>query len=373
MAGKPLTLNQLETALEAEGKPWEAIETDLFLLTDEQKQLRLGYVPGPGEPTLAAREELATANFMAYSAQMAALTTAEGYGAPASFDWRNVGGRSYITPVKNQGGCGSCVAFGTTATVEGTLRVAIGDPTYPIDLSEGHLYYCHARAQGRNCGNGWWVPPALDAYKNPGVADDPCYPYTDVDQNCTNRCADWANRVTKISGWHAITSIADMKTWLSTRGPLVACYTVYNDFFAYRSGVYRHVSGAVAGGHCVCCVGYNDADGCWIMKNSWGTGFGESGYFRIAYGQCGIDATMWAVDGFATGIWQNNKRVVGLWTIDQDRNAWACIDGIGWKRVSFDNDNVFFDMLNLLVMAKAANRPINYYELGGVIKQVYVF
>jgi C1A family cysteine protease len=372
MESKPLTLHQLQATLEAEGKPWEAIETNLFLLPDDEKKSWLGYVPGPGEPTLAAREVLATANLAAYTAEMAALAAAGGYGAPASFDWRNVNGKSYVSPIRNQGGCGSCVAFGTTATVEGTLRVVIGDAAYPIDLSEAHLFYCHARAQGRNCGNGWWLPPALDAYKNPGVADEACYPYTAGDQNCTNLCSDWANRVTRISGWHAITSIADMKAWLSTRGPLDTAFTVYNDFFAYRSGVYRHVSGGVAGGHCVCCVGYNDAEGCWIMENSWGASFGESGYFRIAYGQCGIDATMWAVDGFATGVWQYNKRVVGLWTIDQDRNAWVFIDGIGWKKVSPDNDNIFFNMLNQLAMAKAAARPINYYELAGVIKEVYV-
>jgi Papain family cysteine protease/Repeat of unknown function (DUF5648) len=86
-----------------------------------------------------------------------------------------------------------------------------------------------------------------------------------------------------------------MKVWLSTKGALAACFTVYSDFFAYRSGVYRHVTGGLAGGHCVSIVGYDDAAGCWIAKNSWGAGWGDMGFFRIAYGQCGIDATMWGV------------------------------------------------------------------------------
>lgn len=163
-----------------------------------------------------------------------------------------------------------------------------------------------------------------------------------------------------------------MKEWLSTRGPLVACYTVYEDFFAYNGGVYRHVNGGVAGGHCVCCVGYDNAQGCWIMKNSWGN-WGEAGYFRIAYGQCGIDATMWAVDSFATGVWQNDKRITGLWTINEDRNAWVFVAGIGWKKVANDNDNIFFDILAHLIAAKAGNRPVNLYELQGTIKQIYVF
>jgi len=367
MSDQPLKIGELASALEAEETPWEYEETDLFKLSPEEQVLRLGYTPGPDEPSLESREELATANLEAFTAGGFAAAA-----APASFDWRNVGGRNFITAVRNQGGCGSCVAFGTAAAVEGSLRVRINDPTYPIDLSEAHLFYCHARSQGRRCNNGWWVPPALDKLKDPGVADEACYPYTAGDQDCTNLCSNWQNRVARLSGWHAINSIADMKEWLSRSGPLVACYTVYADFFAYSSGIYRHVSGDVRGGHCVCCVGYNDAQRYWIMKNSWGSSWGEAGYFRIAYGQCGIDATMWAIDGFTTGVWQNNKRVTGLWTINQDRNAWVFIAGLGWKRIAYNNDNIFFSMLSDLVAAKAANRPVNFYEVQGLIRQVYV-
>jgi len=368
MNSEPLKLEQLEAALQKEGFPWQPAATDLFQLSHDEKMLWLGYIPGPGELSLEARERAAMANLTAYQTK-----TAEAVTLPASFDWRNVNGKNFITGVRNQGGCGSCVAFGATAAIEGTLRVSIGDPTYPTDLSEAHLFHCHARAQGRRCNNGWWVPPALDCYKNPGVATEDCYPYTASDQNCTNLCTDWASRVTRISAWHTISSITAMKEWLSTRGPLVACYAVYEDFFAYHGGIYRHVSGGAVGGHCVCCVGYDDAQGCWIMKNSWDRNWGEAGYFRIAYGQCGIDATMWAIDGFVGGVWQNNKRIIGLWTIDQDRNAWVFVADIGWKKISHENDNIFFDMLTQLISAKAGNRPVNYYEEQGMIKQVYVF
>jgi C1A family cysteine protease len=119
-------------------------------------------------------------------------------------------------------------------------------------------------------------------------------------------------------------------------------------------------------------VGYDDGQGCWIAKNSWGTGFGESGFFRIAYGQVGFDAEMWAIDGVAETGWQNGKKVVGLWTIDQDRNAFAYIDGLGWRKVAPDNDNIFFDLLTLLATAKAGDRPVNIYQDNGVIRQVYV-
>jgi C1A family cysteine protease len=286
------------TVLQAEvlkaGGRWQAAVTSVSELPEPEKLIRLGYVPGPGEPSLSAREAAASAQ---YAALGAAITPVD---APASYDLRNVGGKNFITSVKDQGGCGSCVAFGSIATVEGTLRVQRNDQNLQIDLSEAHLFYCLARSQGRMCSGpngGWWVPAAMDCFQNPGVTDDPCYPYVAGDQNCTNLCANWQSRVTKTTGWHAINSPADMKTWLSTKGPLAACFTVYNDFFSYHSGIYHHVSGDLAGGHCISVVGYDDSQRFWICKNSWGTGWGESGYFCIAYGECGIDGTMWAVEG----------------------------------------------------------------------------
>lgn len=100
-----------------------------------------------------------------------------------------------------------------------------------------------------------------------------------------------------------MTSTTDMKNGISTKGPLVTCFTVYGDFYAYTNGIYSHVQGNVAGGHCVSVVGHNDTEQYWICKNSWGIGWDEIGFFRIVYGQCGIDAEMWAVDGILTIPW----------------------------------------------------------------------
>jgi C1A family cysteine protease len=288
-----IPFEEIAQEVASQGASWEVGETSLTNLLQEERELRLGYTPGPGEPSLIEREGLAQANLQLHAAGIAAA-----FGRPASYDLRNVGGSNYVTPVKDQGSCGSCVAFGSVATVETTLRVARKNPGLSIDLSEAHLFYCIARAQGRMCSGpngGWWVPPALDGFKNTGVVDDACYPYTGGDQNCTNLCANWQQRVTKITSWTQFTNPEQMKEWLSSQGALAACFTVYNDFFAYRSGVYRHVTGEQAGGHCVCVVGYDDAAQCWICKNSWNTTWGDQGFFRIAYGECGIDATMWGV------------------------------------------------------------------------------
>ena len=91
-----------------------------------------------------------------------------------------------------------------------------------------------------------------------------------------------------------------MKRWLCEEGPLAARYTVYDDFFVYwrggADGVYTYVSGDMAGGHVVAVVGYDDAQSCWICKNSWGPTQGNDGCFRIGYGECGIDSRMYLIE-----------------------------------------------------------------------------
>jgi C1A family cysteine protease len=76
---------------------------------------------------------------------------------------------------------------------------------------------------------------------------------------------------------------------LANNGPQISGMAVYTDFFNYHRGVYKHVTGSLAGYHCINVIGYDDNEGCWICKNSWGTGWGEGGFFYIAYGECGID------------------------------------------------------------------------------------
>jgi C1A family cysteine protease len=284
-----LDVGQLQAAVRQAGAQWEAGVTSVSELSDSEKRLRLGCAPEPGGLSAKEREKIATANRGAGGA-------IRGEGTPTAFDWRNVGGRNFITPIKDQDSCGSCVAFGSAATVEGTFRVQRNDPNLAVDFSEAHLFYCIAKSQGRDCSNGWYCDAGIDAFMNPGVVDETCFPYSAGDQDC-NLCNDWQNRVTRITAWHAISAVADIKTWLSTRGPLSTAFNVYNDFFSYRNGVYRHVSGELGGGHCVSVVGYDDGTCCWICKNSWGTAWGDGGFFRIAYGECGIDALMWAVDG----------------------------------------------------------------------------
>jgi C1A family cysteine protease len=277
--------------------PWQAAETSMMHLSQAQRLARLGYVPGPGEPTLHEREAQAAT---AHKRQVAAATTA------TAWDWRNAGGRNFISSIKDQGNCGSCVAFGTAAAIDGQARIidniAIGDRLgYAMkDVSEAQLYYCGAEARDqRTCASGWWPGGALTYASNPGAAPGGSFPYTAGDQPCNLRYG-WDSQLTIVSQWSTVNTAAAMKQWISTKGPVISCFSVYADFYAYGGGVYHYNGSApFQGGHCVAVIGYDDGLQAWLCKNSWGTGWGMSGYFWIGYGQCGFDATMWTINAFS--------------------------------------------------------------------------
>lgn len=302
----PLDLQLLQQALNNPQRParWKAAENHVSVLEPERRRRRLGFVPGANELTLKNREDLARAHHQ--GARLAIAAAPPPY--PPAYDLRNVSGQSFITPVKDQGQCGSCCAFGSVAAMEGTYQVASNQPASGIDLSEAHVFFCYGAQAGRVCGcnnepNSGWSPDAALAAESGGVAAENSYPYPAeiqcTDYNCPALPDNWQASAMKVTGWHGLNSMSDMKTWIATRGPLVTTMSVYEDFYNYQSGVYHYVSGGLDGGHCVCAVGYDDTQQCWICKNSWGPGWGQGGFFLIGFSECGIDATMYAVEGVA--------------------------------------------------------------------------
>jgi C1A family cysteine protease len=367
MASKPLDPQLLATELEKAGSRWEIGETSMTMLTEAERVIRLGVQPPPGEMSL---QEAAAAFKQGLVAE---VPLAASIGAPPSVDLRNLSGHNYTTSVKNQGNCGSCVAFGTVAVMETTYKRKTNNPTGLIDLSEAHLFYCHGRAEGRTCLNGWWPENALVKSQDIGVTTEPNYPYTAGDQNCTGLNAGWANDLAKVTGSTKLTSPAAMKDWIANHGSITGCFVVYQDFFSYASGVYEHVTGAMAGGHCVEIIGYDDNLGCWICKNSWGTGWGEAGYFRIAYGQCAIEtwAGPFGVQGVTMKTWRNGVKVTGLWSNDSNRNAWAYLGGLGWRKVVDDSDVASETMLAQLIAAKTQGSAVNVLDDQGELREIY--
>jgi hypothetical protein len=296
-------LNKTLADNKAAGVTWWAGETSMLHLTADERKLRLGYVPGPGELSLEKREQLAADIISPHPIPYP-------YGLPQVWTWTFVnGGRNFLPDIKDQGNCGSCVAFGTAAAIDGMMRVAMGiaanDPNAGDlqDVSEAQMFYCGAEQQGRTCAGpnaGWWVGAALQYAMDPGVAPESCFPYTAGDQGC-GVCAGWQSQVTQIAPWEEPASPAAMKAALASIGPLITVFRVYEDFYSYKGGVYAYNGSApFVGGHCVCVVGYDEPKQAWICRNSWGPGWGEGGYFYIGYGQCGIDALMWSITSFKT-------------------------------------------------------------------------
>jgi C1A family cysteine protease len=357
---------KLQAAIDLANASWQAGVTSVSQLSEEEKKLRLGYQPGPGEESLQEREQISRLNYQAFKTAKAHGQT---FGFPVSYDLRAGG---FVTRMKDQGNCGSCVAFGTVATIEATFRRQRNNPNLNVDLSEAHLFYCYAKSEGFDCNTGWYPDQAMEAAKK-GIVDQACFSYTPGNQDC-QLCSDWQNRLISIGAYHKISDVSAMKEWLSSRGALSACFSVYNDFFAYKSGVYRHVTGDLMGGHCISIVGYDDNQGFWICKNSWGSDWGEKGFFKIAYGECGMEAWVYAVDGIVETGWLNNVKVQGLWTNNSDLNSHVYLsDGIGWRRLCTSNAYAHLDMLAQLAASKEQNRLVSVYQLEGIIKEVYAW
>ena len=213
---------------------------------------------------------------------------------PLSLDWRNRHGKNYVTSVRNQGSCGSCWAFGVTAVVESSISAYFNNASKQ-DLSEQDLVSC----SGAGSCSGGYISNSLSYIKSSGEALESCFSYTATNNLCTNKCTGWENNAWKISGYTAVPATDEaIKKAVYEHGPLVTAFDVYSDFYYYSSGIYNRTSTTYKGGHAVSIVGYgyyNDAL-YWIVKNSWGSGWGESGFFKIYAGTSGIGRSTYYIN-----------------------------------------------------------------------------
>ena len=260
---------------------------------------------------------------------------------PKVWDWRNINGKDWTTPARNQGGCGSCVAFAALGAMEVHWCLQKAQPNLDPDLSEAALFF----ANNRQCNPGdprygWFVPSALDYLVSEGTCAETCYPYRPINQ--TAQIPEGTERTLKTRGYDSTSSTSEMKRWLVEEGPLVTTFTVYNDFFAFWNGgaigCYTRVSNQVAGGHAVLTVGYDDNKSCWICKNSWAPGPGNNGFFLVKYGQCGIDSRMYLVQDiyevFTVDEIPYNPQTLRI--VDEGANGWLLTDGRSRMKM-FDN------------------------------------
>jgi len=216
---------------------------------------------------------------------------------PNFFDSREQWGNC-IQPVRDQGSCGGCWAFATSESLGDRICIATKNSTNVV-LSVEELISCNDFGL-EGCIGG--DPFTAFIYTSLiGLPSDECYPYCSSNgttgicrSSCTNNLP-WVKYYSDMWTIEYHLFVSGIQESIFSNGPVAACFSVYEDFFSYTSGVYVHQSGDYVAGHCVLLIGWghDNTSGLdyWIVQNSWGTDWGMNGFFFIEKGvdMCGIE------------------------------------------------------------------------------------
>jgi cathepsin B len=251
--------------------------------------------------------------------------TVSNVALPTNFDARQQWGSTCPSTkeVRDQGACGSCWAFGAVEAMTDRTCIASGGKNQ-AHLSAEDMASCCGFSCGDGC-NGGYPSAAWSYWQSTGVVtganynQNPtlCFPYTiaacdhhvngslppcgaiQPTPTCTQQCVDgenWSSSKHMGSSAYQLQSVADAQQDLYTNGPFEADFDVYEDFLAYKSGVYTHTTGAYLGGHAIKILGWVVEAGVnyWWVANSWNSDWGDNGFFKIARGtdECGIEDDM---------------------------------------------------------------------------------
>lgn len=322
----PAVSDEIVKAVNKAGTTWKAHKSPRFegMTMAQAKKLlgtimpgELGYV----EPSFGEKTQFKTATD----------------DLPDSFDSRDNWSdcADVIGHIRDQSNCGSCWAFSSTETLNDRNCINNGDHDL---LSPEETNDCCGLVYGSMGCNGGQPSGAWQFFTRKGVPTggdytdigsgttckpyslETCYHHGDNTMNLTD-CSDLPNYSTpkctsECSESSYATSYADDKVYAKSaytlhtvdnimkdiyeNGPVTVAFSVYEDFEAYESGIYQHTTGKYLGGHAVKMIGWGTEDGTdyWTIANSWNTGWGESGFFRILRGvdECDIESAAWAGD-----------------------------------------------------------------------------
>jgi len=254
---------------------------------------------------------------------------------PSRLDWREAG---VVTPVRDQGECGACYAFAFVAAFESKIVRDGAATAATINLSENQAKECNWEEINQygslgSCDGG---SPEMIAtlFSQKGAVQDSCDPYVVADVACNNSCPPQKTVLgwSQISG-NAVPSTNVLKAYIQAYGPVHTSLYVGDgdawdsEFNAYNGSYVLRYTGPGVPNHAVLIVGWDDSltypggSGAWIVKNSWGSGWGNGGYFNIAYGSASV--------GWDSGLvfaWQDYDANGGLlYYDDAGWNSW-----IGW-------------------------------------------
>jgi Papain family cysteine protease len=245
-------LNDVRNAIRATGARWTAGETAVSRLPAEVRASMLS--PTPFSPVLPPQPFLGPLPLL-----------------PESFDWTNVDGSNYVTPAKMQDG-GTCAAYSSTAALEScVLRMGLShDPN--LNLAEHAII--------GTIGGGGNLHAIAAFMQTTGLPLESWYP-----GDPATAVQRWQSHTYRQVSWDCLypSVVEEVKAFIIQNGPVVTTMNCPPDFFAYRSGVYSNVHGQPGGFHAILVVGYNDAEHCFIVKNSWDTNWGQAGFGKIDY------------------------------------------------------------------------------------------
>jgi len=229
-------------------------------------------------------------------------STVDVKAAPDSFTWL---GKGVVSPIQDQGQCGSCWAFSTISAVESALAIKSGNLT---KLSEQEIVDCSTacvlemgqQVCNQGCNGGWPWSALTDLISWKGEELETLYPYTAVDGTCARKAE---NTILPIQNYTCLSGpkLADeavMAAFLAANGPLSIAMDA-GILQSYKSGIIKpgrlfDKCSKTQLDHAINIVGYGveGTTNFWIVRNSWGTSWGESGYFRIVRGEgaCGLNA-----------------------------------------------------------------------------------
>lgn len=212
---------------------------------------------------------------------------------PASIDWRNMSGRSYLEPVIDQGDCGSCYTVSTVRMLSARNKIRLKDPLQ-LPFSISFPLYCAEYNQG--C-DGGYAFLASKWSRDVGLVPATCARYEEhgqcgIDPACLNGMGQRfrADNHRYVGGFYGGANEQDMMREVVKNGPFVVSFEPKNDIMYYNGGIYKSVEDPHTEwervDHAVLLVGYGEENGqkYWILQNSWGPEWGERGFFRMARG-----------------------------------------------------------------------------------------